>query len=99
MKKAEVYMAVAREPVLYTESSYAGGSYSQMDNSLYWIRYNTLAERKMLIRNMVCLAAGLWLLIAEFLCRKSKREADAAIALFTGKIWFECKILLWASSS
>lgn len=93
MKKAVIYMAVAREPVWYTESSYGKSSYRQMDNTLYWLRYNVQASKKILIQNMVGLAAGLALLVAAFLCRKSKREADAAISRFTGKVWFEGKIL------
>lgn len=94
MKKAVIYMAVAKEPVLYSESSYGRGGYRQMDNALYWMQYNTRENRKTLIRNMICLGTGLALLLAAFLCRKSKREADAAIARFTGKIWFEGKILM-----
>ncbi len=94
MKKAVICIAAAQEPVLYTWSSNARGSYQQMDNSLYWMRYNTLANRKWLISCMVILAIGLALLLMAFLCRKSKREADATIARFTGKIWFEGKILL-----
>ena len=93
MKKAVIYMAVAQDPVLYTESSYGRGSYRQMDNSLYWMHYNTMSNRKMLILNMVGLTAGLALLAMAFLCRRAKREADAGIARFTGKIWFEGKLL------
>ena len=93
MKKAVIYMAVAKEPILYTENSYGKSGYRQMDNTLYWLQYNVQASRKILIQNMVGLAAGLALLMAAFLCRKSKREADAAIFRFTGKVWFEGKIL------
>lgn len=93
-KKAVIYMAVSRDPVLYTESSYAKENYRQMDNSLYWMQYNILANRKWLIRYAAILAVGLALLVMAFLLRKSKREADISIARFTGKIWFEGKILL-----
>ena len=93
MEKAVIYMAVAKEPVLYSESVYGKGSYRRVDNSLYWIRYNLLVNRKLLLLRTVFLAVGLVLLAAAFLCRKSKREADAAIARFTGKIWFEGKVL------
>ncbi len=95
MKKAVIYMAVAREPVLYTESSYARSNYQQMDNTLYWLRYNTLQTRTRLICYIAALGGGLALLIPALLCRKSRREANAAIARFTGKVWFECKILLF----
>ncbi|MCI9071297.1 MAG: HAMP domain-containing histidine kinase [Lachnospiraceae bacterium] len=94
MKKAVIYMAVAREPVLYSESSYGRGGYRQMDNSLYWMQYNTRENRRAMIRNIICLGTGLALLLASFLCRKSRQEANAGIARFTGKIWFEAKILM-----
>ena len=94
MKKAVICMAVAQEPVLYTESSYARGSYLQMDNTLYWLRYNTLQNRTRLVSYMVTFGAGLALPVLSLLCRKSRREASASIARFTGKIWFEGKVLL-----
>ncbi|MDE5746283.1 MAG: hypothetical protein K2I21_01745, partial [Acetatifactor sp.] len=93
MKKAVIYMAAAEEPVLYSESAYGKGSYGQLDNSLYWMRYDILIQRKLILLRTIFLAVGLVLLAAAFLCRKSKREADAAIARFTGKIWFEGKVL------
>lgn len=94
MQKAVIYMAAAREPVLYAESSSQTGYYRQMDNSLYWMQYNLLASRKFLTQNAISLAVGLSLLIVSLLLRRSRREADAAIARFTGRLWFEVKILL-----
>lgn len=93
MKKAVIYMAAAKEPVLYSESIYGRGGYRQIDNSLYWMNYYTTVNKKMLIGYMAGLTAGLALLAMAFLCRKARREANADIARFTGKIWFEGKLL------
>ena len=95
LKKATVYMAVAREPLLYMEGTYRDGGYRQIDNSLYWMRYNRLEERKRLFRDGSCLAVGLTLLLFAFFTRKSRREAKESIARFTGRMWLECKIVLW----
>ncbi|MCM1120591.1 MAG: HAMP domain-containing histidine kinase [bacterium] len=97
MQKAVIYMAAAREPVLYAESSSQTGYYRQMDNSLYWMQYNLLASRKFLTQNAICLAVGLSLLIVSLLLRRFRREAEAAIARFTGRLWFEAKLLLLLS--
>ncbi|MBO5283307.1 MAG: hypothetical protein J6B43_09310, partial [Lachnospiraceae bacterium] len=94
MKKAVIYMAAAETPVLYTEGNYGSGSYRQLDNSLYWIQYNAICRRTLLTRSMAGLGTGLFLLLLSFFFRKDKREADRKIAGFTGKIWFEAKILL-----
>lgn len=92
-KKAVIYIAAVKEPVLYSESAYGRSSYRQMDNCLYWMQYNITARRSLLIQSLVCLTAGLVLLLAALLCRRSRREARADIARFTGKIWFEFKLL------
>lgn len=94
MKKAVIYMAAAEMPVLYTETNYDRGGYRQLDNSLYWMQYNTVSQRTLLLRNMAGLGAGLILLLLSFFFRKTKKEADRVIAGFTGKIWFEAKVLL-----
>ncbi len=93
-KKAVIYIAAAREPVLYSESAYGRSSYRQMDNGLYWMQYNITVQRNLLIHSLICLTAGLALLLAALLCRRARREARADIARFTGKIWFEAKILV-----
>ncbi len=94
MKKAEICMAVAREPLLYTEGTYGRGGYLQKDNSLYWMQYNAVAERQNVIRCLGGLAAGLALLLLAFLVRKGKRQADQGIARLQAKIWVECKVVL-----
>lgn len=98
MQKAVIYMAAAREPVLYAESSSQTGYYRQMDNRLYWMQYNLLANRNFLTQNAICLAVGVSLLIVSLLLRRFRREADAAIARFTGRLWFEAKLLLLLSA-
>ncbi|MCI9231849.1 MAG: HAMP domain-containing histidine kinase [Lachnospiraceae bacterium] len=87
-------MAVAKAPVLYMEGSYQKGGSMQYDNSLYWMDTNLRTWRQSLAQGFTGLAAGLGLLIAAFLLRKSGRQAKEAIARFQARIWLECKILL-----
>ena len=94
VKKAAVCMAVAKAPVLYMEGSYQKGGSMQYDNSLYWMDTNLRTWRQSLAQGFTGLAAGLGLLIAAFLLRKSGRQAKEAIACFQARIWLECKILL-----
>ncbi len=94
VKKAAVCMAVAKAPVLYMEGSYQKGGSMQYDNSLYWMDTNLRTWRQSLAQGFTGLAAGLGLLIAAFLLRKSGRQAKEAIARFQARIWLECKILL-----
>ncbi|MCI8695478.1 MAG: HAMP domain-containing histidine kinase [Lachnospiraceae bacterium] len=88
-------MAVAKAPVLYMEGSYQKGGSMQYDNSLYWMDTNLRTWRQSLAQGFTGLAAGLGLLIAAFLLRKSGRQAKEAIARFQARIWLECKILLF----
>ena len=94
-KKASVYMAVIREPLQYMTASNKYGQYRSIDDSLYWMRYDSLQSRKRLFRNGSCLVAGLALLLLSCFTRRSRRLAKEKIALFTGKLWLECKVILW----
>lgn len=93
MKRAVICMAAAREPVLYTVGLDKSGGYRQMNNALYWMRYNLWADRQSLRWNMIGFAAGLGLLICSLFCRKGRREAAEKIAVLQGKIWIEGKVL------
>lgn len=95
MKKAVICMAAAKEPVLYTAGLDKNGGYRQQDNGLYWMQYNMQADKKLLHRELVCCIAGLALLVLSCFCRKSRREAVEKLAAFQGKIWVECKLLLF----
>ena len=92
LKKAKVFLAVAKEPVLYMEGAY--GASARYDNSLYWMDYNYRTNRKILAEEAVCFAAGLVLLFLAFLNRRSGREAAEKAAGVQAKIWAEGKALL-----
>lgn len=97
MKRATVYMAVAKEPLFYREGLSYDSNYRAMDNWLYWLHYNLRHARNRLFRNATYLAIGLALLFLSCFTRKSRREAKEKIAGFTGKLWLECKIVIWLS--
>ncbi|MDE7252653.1 MAG: HAMP domain-containing histidine kinase [Acetatifactor sp.] len=94
MKKTVICMAAAKEPVLYTTGIDKSGGYQQQNNSLYWMQYNNMRDRKMLRRNFIGLVIGVALLFFSCFCRKKRREALEKIAFIQGKIWVECKGLL-----
>lgn len=93
VKNVTICIAVADEPVLYTQSSYQTSGLKQLDNSLYWMHSNLLSRRKLLQRNIKCLFIGILLLFISLFFRESKREAKRDIAVFQGKIWVEAKVL------
>ena len=94
VKKASVCIAVAKDPVLYTEGAYGSGGARQYDNSLYWMNANQKDRRANIVRGFYGLSAGLVLLFLAFLWRKSLKEAAEGIAGFQSKIWLECKVFL-----
>ena len=94
VKKASVCIAVAKDPVLYTEGAYGSGGARQYDNSLYWMNANQKDRRANIVRGFYGLSAGLVLLFLAFLWRKSLKEAAEGIAGFQAKIWLECKVFL-----
>ncbi len=95
MMKSVVCIAVAEEPILYSEISYGQSGYRQLDNALYWM-WNNSRERQMgLRRDLCCLAAGMALLFLSLLNRKSLREAIRSLAGLQGKIWLELRVLFF----
>ncbi len=94
-KKAAVCIAVAKEPVLFSEGAYGNGGTKQYDNTLYWMDRNFRDRQRNLIREFKGLAIGIVLLFAAFLCRKSRQEAAKSIARFQARIWMECKLVVF----
>lgn len=94
MKKARVFLAAAKEPVMYRKSDLSGSVKYESDNTLYWLNVNDQANRKLLERDAVCFILGLVLLILSLLCGKSRKDAAAKIADTQERIWVECKVLL-----
>ncbi len=94
-KKAVVYIAVAKEPVLYTQGDYGSGGARQYDNALYWMNKNLQDRRERILRGFYGLFAGLPLLLIAFFWKKSCKEAIEGIAGFQAKIWAEWKVLLF----
>ena len=96
MKKVVICMAAAKEPVLYTTGIDQSGGYRRQNNALYWMQYYNTRSWKLLRWNLTGFAAGLALLFFSCFCRKGRLEAIERIAVFQGKIWVECKLLILA---
>ncbi len=94
MKKVKIFLAAAKEPVLYLDGSYGTGGNGQYNNSLYWMNYYCQENREILKKEAVYFILGLVLLLSAFPGRKSRREMRAKIAGIQAKIWVEGKLLL-----
>lgn len=98
LKKAQICIAVASEPVMYMEGSYVAGGSRVYDNALYWMYYNQQTNRRRLQGEFAALAAGAALLLLAFVCRKGGREIARGIAGLQAGIWAECRALLFAGN-
>ena len=94
-KKAEVRMAVIKSPVNYVQGNYSGSSGSYYGtSSLYDIVRNMEHAKRSYIAKIVEFIAGLVLLGVYLALRKYKKDGDRFLAVYTGKIWLECKVAL-----
>lgn len=93
--KVRVKIAVADTPTVYIKSNYTSAWAERQYNRYFQLeRIWQETRRSLLINGSVTAAAGLLFLLIWFLLRKYKSLVDRAIARFTGKIWFELKLLL-----
>ncbi len=89
-----VFIAVADVPALYLQPNYASNWSRWQYNRLYQLEQNWQSRRSALMSGAIQMAVGLLLLFIWFPLRREKSLADRAIAGMTGRIWFECKLLL-----
>lgn len=93
-KRARVDMWVAREPVIYSDSLYGDG-YGWRSDTLYYLYKNHMEARWQFKVYMACVCSGILLLALYLFMRKENGEASRVLARVTGKLWFECKVLLF----
>lgn len=88
-------MAVIKSPVNYVQGNYSGstGGYYGT-SSLYDIVRNMEHAKHSYIAQIVEFIAGLVLLGVYLALRKYKKDGDRFLAVYTGKIWLECKAAL-----
>lgn len=92
-KKAEVRMAVRKSPVNYVQENYSGSSGSYYGtSSLYDTVRNLKHAKDSYIAKIAEFIAGLVLLGIYLVLRKYKKDGDRFLAVYTGKVWMECKI-------
>ncbi len=95
IKKVRISIAAAEEPVLYMEGSYDAVGYIRYDNSLYWMYDNCRVREKLLEKAAMYVVLGIAMLLVALWGRKSRRETEAKIAGIQGRIWIECKVILF----
>lgn len=93
-KDARITIAAVRDPLQYTVAVYGGGyTYYTGGNRLYQIVSGMQDTKASLYLAFWLLMVSLFLLIIGILFRKDSREAGRKLALITGKLWYEAKVL------
>ncbi len=92
--QVRIYMAAAKEPVLYTEGRY-GGNYYQLECPFYWMSLESTTFPAEMQFFLILLGISLLFLLAALVMKKSRKAAARAIASVTGKLWIEIKVLFW----
>ena len=92
-REAVVFLAAAREPRLYMETTAQGTI--QRGGTLYYIQENLRNQRWLSRVEAVRVGAALLLLLLAFCLRASLREARKQIGSWLGKLWIEGKLLVF----
>ncbi len=92
--EAQITIAALDLPQPDGPSVYGGTGGADSANRLYWIAERMAADRRNSIWWCALLLASFWLLAVNFRFRKERAELDRRVAAFTGRIWYEGK-LLW----
>lgn len=94
LKKASVYMAVRRIPEKYYESGSLYG-YDRAVSEWYRLWERHAQKKEELLADIAGVCAGIVLFLAYLPLRKSKRQADRAVAGLLGRIWVEARLAAW----
>lgn len=98
MQKTRVWMAAAKEPLLYTVTGYQTKGYQYSDNRLYWIKQRISEVKRNVKADFAGLAAGCLTLCLYLLLRADKKHADRFLAKLTRKAVFEVKLAAFAAA-
>ncbi|MDE7358204.1 MAG: hypothetical protein K2N39_02020, partial [Lachnospiraceae bacterium] len=93
-REAVIFLAAARSPQLYLVRSDESSRVTQYGGSINRMKQNAVYLQSAAERIGVFMTAGLILLAAALLMRKSRRRAAEWIGDFLGKICLEMKLLL-----
>ncbi len=98
IKKAEIVMLAAKEPILYSTARYGetGGIY-EAGNTLYYIAEDLKNSRRQAQEDMAGIIFGILFLAVYLRMRADKRRADEFLGRVTGKIWLEGKMLVFGA--
>ncbi len=94
--QVRIYLLAVETPFRYVYMNYRDDGYMQTSSTLYDIAQRVTTAAARFRKNIAEFLAGIVLLMVSFLWRKEKRQADAAVARVTGRIWFEWKLLIFA---
>lgn len=92
LSRIQVLFAAAASPVRYINHS--AGDYYENNNQLYWLTAELHSLRLNLVFCLVLAILGIVLFAVFFLLRRETKSVFERIGSFTGRLWFECKVLL-----
>ncbi len=91
VKESEVYIAAAKIPSIYVKSSSDGRGTNY--RAFYNIWKDIQIEKSAYIKWANTTIFAVFLLFIGFIFRKERKEAGIIIAAYTGKVWYEIKLL------
>ena len=92
-KKASVVIAAARSPIMYMNGDYSTEGYARSLNQLYWIERDMADTHRAINGLLIRFGIAIGFLLLALLLRKDRRAGFRQISGFTGKLWFEFKLL------
>ena len=95
IKDSRVYIAAARMPGIFIRNGYEKDSnrISYNNNQWYELQEGIKREKAAYLRWISSTIFAVAMLLLGYLFRKERWEINAAIGRFTGKIWYEIKII------
>lgn len=95
IKDSRIYIAAAKTPGIFIRSRYekdTSGFYFN-NNLLYEIQISMKREKAAYLRWIYSTVLAIAMLFLGYIFRKERRELNAAIGKFTGKLWYEIKFI------
>lgn len=98
IEDTRICVVVTDTPGMIVEKNYSGNGSSYYSNALYRIQEEMNWNRDRYTVMLVALVLGMILLAVGICFRREKKEANRAVAAVTGKIWYECRLLVLAGT-
>lgn len=95
IKDTRVYIAVAQTPGIFIRNRFEkdADNFYYNNNLFYNMRNSIKSEKNAYLRWIYSMVLAIVLFLVGYICRKERRELNEAIGKFTGKLWYEIKLI------